>query len=89
MPPKQMTCYRKNAFGARGLVGLANTRVHATTGEVPLVRIELERERLQAMPTPWPGLTIQPARPKRPLPMPSGYQHSLRVYEELVMAGVR
>ena len=68
---------------------VANARVHATTGEVPLVRLEVERERLQAMPTPWPGLMIQPARSKRPLPMPRGYQHSLRVYEELVTAGVR
>jgi transposase len=68
---------------------VANARVHATTGEVPLVRLELERERLQGMPTPWPGLMIQPARSKPPLPMPRGYQHSLRVYEELVTAGVR
>jgi len=27
----------------------------------------------------------QPARSKPPLPMPRGYQHSLRVYEELVL----
>lgn len=64
---------------------VANSRVHATTGEVPLVRRELERERLQPMPTPWPGL-IQPARSKRPAPMPRGYQHSLKVYEELITA---
>jgi len=32
---------------------------------------------------------IQPARSKRPIPMPRGYQHSLRVYEELVTAEVR
>jgi len=61
--------------------------LHATTGEVPLVRLELERERLQPMPTPWPGL-IQPARVKRPASMPRGYQHSLRVHEELIMAEV-
>ena len=65
---------------------VANARVHATTGEVPLVRLELERERLQPIPAPWPGLMIQPARSKRPLPMPRGYQHSLRVYEELITA---
>jgi hypothetical protein len=68
---------------------IANARVHATTGEVPLMRLELERERLQRMPTPWPGLMIQPARLKRPLPMPRGYQHSLRVYEELIAAEAR
>jgi hypothetical protein len=39
------------------------------------------------MPTPWRGL-IQPARVKRPASMPRGYQHSLRVYEELIMAEV-
>jgi hypothetical protein len=68
---------------------VANARVHATTGEVPLVRLEVERERLQPTPTPWPGLMIQRVRSKRPLPMPRGYQHSLRVYEELVTAEVR
>ena len=31
---------------------------------------------------------VQPSRAKRPLPMPRGYQHSLRVYEELVTAEV-
>ena len=67
---------------------VANARVHATTGEVPLARLELERECLQTTPTPWPGLRIQPARSKRPLPMPRGYQHSLRVYEDLVTAEV-
>ncbi len=43
--------------------------------------------RLQPMPTPWPGLN-QPARVKRPASMPRGYQHSLRVYEELIMTEV-
>jgi transposase len=66
---------------------VANARVHATTGEVPLERLELERERLQPMPTPWPGL-IQPVCSKRPAAMPRGYQHSLRVYEELITADV-
>ena len=65
-----------------------NARLHATTGEVPLMRLELERERLQPMPSPWPGL-IQPARSKRPIPTPHGYQHSLQVYEELISAEVR
>jgi transposase len=67
---------------------VANARVHATTGEVPLVRLELERERLQPMPTPWPGL-IQPARSKPPPAIPRGYQHSLQVYEELIATEIR
>lgn len=64
---------------------VANARVHATTGEVPLVRLELERERLQPMATPWPGV-IQRTRGKLPTPSPLGYQHSLKVYEELIAA---
>ena len=35
---------------------IANARAHRITGEVPLVRLELERERLQPMATPWLGL---------------------------------
>jgi hypothetical protein len=66
---------------------VANARVHATTGEVPLVRLELERERLQSMPTPWPGM-IQRSRTTAPAPTPRGYQHSLRVYEELITADI-
>ncbi len=62
---------------------VANARVHATTGAVPLVRLEHERERLQPIPAPWPG-AIQPARSKQPTPLPRGYQHALRVYEELI-----
>jgi hypothetical protein len=59
--------------------------VHATTGEVPLVRLEAERERLQPLPTPWPGV-LQKTGVKRPAPLPCGYQHSLRIYEELIRA---
>jgi transposase len=66
---------------------IANARVHATTGEVPLVRLELERERLQPMPTPWSG-AIPNARVKCSAPIPRGYQHSLQVYEELLTAEV-
>jgi transposase len=77
-----------NARVGTWLREVANARIHATIGEVPWVRLELERERLQPMPTPWPGL-IQPARSKHPTPTPRGYQHSLRVYEELITAEVR
>jgi transposase len=79
-----------NARAGTWLREIANARVHATTGEVPLVRLELERERLQPMPTPWHGL-IQPApaRSKPPLSIPRGYQHSLQVYEELIATEIR
>jgi hypothetical protein len=75
-----------NVRVATWLREVANVRVHATTGEVPLVRLELERERLQPMARPWPGV-IQRARGKLPTPAPLGYQHSLKVYEELIAAG--
>jgi transposase len=76
-----------NARVGTWLREVANARVHATTGEVPSVRLELERERLQPMPTPWPGV-IQRSPTKLPAPTPRGYQHSLRVYEELITAEV-
>ncbi len=49
-----------NARVGTWLREIANARVHGTTGEVPLVRLELERERLQPMPAPW--------RHRRPVP---------------------
>ena len=72
-----------NARVGSWLREIANARVHATTGEIPLVRLELERERLQSLPTAWPGM-IQRSRTTAPAPTPRGYQHSLRVYEELI-----
>jgi transposase len=76
-----------NARVGSWLREIANARVHATTGEVPLVRLELERERLQPMPRPWPG-RIQRSQTTAPAPTPRGYQHSLRVYEELITAEI-
>jgi len=85
LSPEGLTVDRDTANARVGtwLREVANARVHATTGEVPLVRLEQERERLQPIPAPWPG-AIQRARSKCPAPMPRGYQHSLRVYEELI-----
>jgi len=76
-----------NARVSTWLREVANARVHATTGEVPLVRLELERERLQQIPAPWPGL-IQPVLAKPPAPIPRGFQHSLKVYEELITSEI-
>jgi hypothetical protein len=78
-----------NARVGTWLREVANARVHATTGEVPLVRLELERERLQPIATPWPGAILQNAHAQRPAPIPRGYQHSLKVYEELIAAEAR
>ena len=72
-----------NARVGAWLREVANARVHATTDEVPWARLEQERERLQPIPAPWPG-AIQSADARRPAPLPRGYQHSLRVYEELI-----
>lgn len=74
-----------NARVGSWLREVANARVHATTGEVPMVRLEHERERLQPIPAPWPG-AIQSAPTRRPAPLPRGYQHPLRAYEELIPA---
>jgi len=74
-----------NARVGSWLREIANARVHATTGEVPLVRLELERERLQPLPPSWPGL-MPKTGVRRPTPLPCGYQHSLRIYEELITA---
>jgi transposase len=74
-----------NARVGTWLREVANARVHATTGEIPSVRLEQERERLQPIPASWLG-TLLPAAPKRPAPPPRGYQHPLRLYEELITA---
>jgi transposase len=85
LSPEGLTVDRDTANARVGtwLREIANARVHATTGEIPAVRLEQERERLQPIPAPWPG-TPPPAAPKRPAPPPRGYQHPLRVYEELI-----
>jgi hypothetical protein len=76
-----------NARVGTWLREIANARMHRTSGEVPLVRLALERERLQPLPPPWPGV-IQRAGVQRPTPLPCGYQHSLLIYEELITAEV-
>jgi len=76
-----------NARASTWLREVANARLHATTGEVPSMRLELERERLQQIPAPWPGL-IQPVPAQPPAPIPRGFQHSLKVYEELITSEI-
>ncbi len=85
LSPEGLTVDRDTANARVGtwLREVANARVHATTGEVPLVRLEQERDHLQPIVTAWPG-TIEPPRPQAQLPVPRGYQHSLHVYEELI-----
>jgi transposase len=85
--PEGLTVDRETANARVGtwLREVANARVHATTGEIPLVRLEQERERLQPIPASWSG-KLQPAAPQRPAAPPRGYQHPLQVYEELITA---
>jgi hypothetical protein len=67
------------------LQNVANARVHGTTGEVPNVRLQLEREKLQALP-----ISVAAAPPIRVvrgsvLPMPyESLQHPLSVYDSLL-----
>jgi len=60
---------------------VANARVHATTSEVPAVRLEQEREHLQPLSAPCPELP-EPLRPQLALPLPQGYQRSLRMHHD-------
>jgi transposase len=71
-----------NARVGTWLREVANARTHATTGQVPMERLVEEREHLQPLPPPWTGRIAQ-ARAKPPAPPPRGYQHPLRIYEDL------
>jgi transposase len=74
-----------NARVGTWLREVANARTHATTGEVPAVRLAHERECLQPLPPPWAG-RIARANARPLAPPPRGYQHPLRVYEDLLAA---
>jgi hypothetical protein len=74
-----------NAHIGPWLQNVANARVHGTTGEVPSVRLELERTKLQALP-----VTVQTASPiavarRTVVPLPyESLQHPLSVYQSLL-----
>jgi transposase len=72
-----------NAHIGPWLQQVANARVHATTHEVPHVRMELERTKLQALP-----VTVQAPPPisvVRHVPMPyESFQHPLAMYQSLL-----
>jgi transposase len=90
-----------NAAVRRWQDEVANVRVHGTTGERPIERIEAERAALQPLPPPWRG-DISGARPQREAPEepPSKRpavvlerlasmqpeQHPLAVYDQLLSA---
>jgi transposase len=65
----------------RWLREVANARVHATTGEIPAERLEIERAQLQPVPTPYGGRTVRSIQAK-PVPVPIiGLQHPLSLYD--------
>ncbi len=74
-----------NAHIGPWLQEVANARVHATTAEVPNVRMELERTKLQPLP-----LTVHSSLPigvvrRAAVPVPyESLQHPLSVYESLL-----
>jgi transposase len=78
-----------NLAAGRWLREVANARVHATTGEVPALRLEAERGALHPVPPPYGGLALRPAAPP-PVPRTPivGLQHPLAVYDALFAASV-
>src|SRR5436190_2543182 len=74
-----------NAHIGPWLQGVANARVHATTGEVPNVRLQLERTKLQPLPvTVHSSPPIAVAR-RAAVPVPyESLQHPLAVYDSLL-----
>jgi hypothetical protein len=72
-----------NAAVARWLREVANTRVHATTEEVPAERLVVEREKLQRLPALY---LARSARKLTTMPRKTvvGYQHPLAIYDTLV-----
>lgn len=74
-----------NAHIGPWLQNVANARIHGTTGEVPNVRMELERTKLQPLPvTVHAGEPIAVAR-RTVVPVPyESLQHPLSVYQSLL-----
>ena len=82
-----------NLAVGRWLREVANARVHATTGEAPLVRLETERGALQCVPPPYGGLVLRSSAEapvaRSPTPRPIvGLQHPLGIYDALFIAPV-
>lgn len=79
-----------NVAAKRWLREVANARVHATTGEIPAMRLEQERCALQPVPAPYAGRIVR--RQDRRAPIASrplvGMQHPLATYDMLVGAGL-
>lgn len=77
-----------NAAVGRWLREVANARVHGTTKEVPAERLLAERERLQALASPYLGRTVRSLAAFSSRKAVRGYQHPLSVYQELMVGGL-
>jgi transposase len=74
-----------NAAVSHWLREVANTRVHATTGEVPAVRLLTERARLQMLPAAYGGRSARNRDTNGVRNAVLGYQHPLAVYDALLV----
>lgn len=70
-----------NARIGRWLTGMANQRLHGTTREQPVKR--LQEERLALLPLPQQHGILVPCASHRPVPQES-FQHPLSVYNALL-----
>jgi transposase len=77
-----------NAAVSRWLREVANARVHATTGEVPAVRLLTERAKLQMPPSAYGGRSARNRDTRGVRKAVLGYQHPLAVYDTLLMQAV-
>ena len=74
-----------NAAVSRWLREVANVRVHATTGEIPAVRLLTERTKLQMPPAAYGGRSARNRDTGGARKAVLGYQHPLAVYNTLLV----
>ena len=80
------TGHEPNLAAGRWLREVAKARRHATTGEVPADRLELERPQLGPIPPPYggqPRVTMAAAASSSLLRPLVGLQHPLALYDTL------
>ena len=72
----------------RWLRDVANQRVHATTAQIPILRLEEEKQHLQSLPATYTG--IQHTKPNLHLVSSQAItlQHPLSIYETLLQEAV-
>ena len=74
-----------NAHIGPWLQNVANARVHATTGEVPNVRQQLERTKLRSLPISVHATAPIAVARRTVVPLPyESLQHPLSVYQSLL-----